>query len=69
MNKENDQWFFHDPPPHLTPKELGEWKEAAEWERQEYERRMNEGMYPYQELPKKKTTGWKLIQKLFGRGR
>ena len=67
MNKENDQWFFHEPPRHLTPKELKEWRESAEWERQEYERRMKEGAYPNQELPKKKSSGWKLIQKLLGR--
>ena len=69
MNKQNDQWFYHEPPKSLTKEEREEWIKNAEWEREEYERRMNEGQYPYQELPKKKTTGWKLIQKLFRRGR
>ena len=67
MNKENDQWFYHDPPKRLSDEEREEWIKNAEWERQEYERRMEEGQYPYQELPKKKVTGWKLIQKLFGK--
>ena len=65
--KKDDQWFFHAPPKHLTAEEREEWVKNAEWERQEYERRMKEGYYPYQELPKKKKSGWKLIQRLFGR--
>ncbi len=67
MNKENDQWFYHKPPRTLSDEEREEWIKNAAWERQEYERRMEEGQYPYQELPKKKVTGWKLIQKLFKR--
>tara|TARA_Y100000593_G_scaffold84789_1_gene160794 strand:+ start:2559 stop:2765 length:207 start_codon:yes stop_codon:yes gene_type:complete len=65
MNKKHDQWFYHKPPRSLTDEEREKWIEEAEWERQEYERRMEEGMYPYQELPRKKVSGWKLIQKLF----
>ena len=68
MDKKNDQWFFHKPPKNLTLKEREEWEEAVEFELEEYKRRMREGLYPHQELPKKKSRGWKLIQKLFGRG-
>jgi hypothetical protein len=68
MNKDiNDQWFFHKPPKSLSEKEREEWLKNAEWERQEYERRMKEGYYPNQELPRKKVSGWKLIQKLLGK--
>ena len=68
INEEDDQWFFHDPPRSLTPKEREAWKKDAEWERGEYERRMKQGLYPNQKLPQKKSRGWKLIQKLFGMG-
>ena len=52
-------------PKHLTPEELERWEEEYEWELQERKRRKKEGMY--HERPRKKSRGWKLIQKLFKR--
>ena len=34
-------------PKHLTPEEREKWEKELEWDRQEYERRKAEGMYPY----------------------
>jgi hypothetical protein len=64
--KENFFDKFKTPiPPHLTPEEREKWEEDYEWEQQERERRKKEGFYD--EKPRKKSKGWKLIQKLFKR--
>jgi hypothetical protein len=63
MNKFTDENWQSPIPKHLTPEERKEWEENLEWERQELERRKKEGFYD--EKPKKKVIGWKLIQKLF----
>jgi len=68
MNNEEKNFFdkFKTPiPPHLTPEEREEWEKEYEWEQQERKRREKEGLYD--ERPKKKRGGWKLIQKLLGR--
>ena len=67
MNNKEKNFFdkFKTPiPPHLTPEEREEWEKEYEWELQERERREKEGFYG--ERPKKKSRGWKLIQKLLG---
>lgn len=66
MNKDNFFNKFKSPmPKHLTPEERERWEEDYAWELQERERRRKEGYYD--EKPKKKKSGWKLIQKLFGK--
>ena len=65
--KENVFNKFRSPiPKHLTPEERERWEEDYEWELKERARRKKEGRYD--EAPKKKTIGWKLIQKLFKKG-
>lgn len=66
MNNKKENIFnkFSSPiPKHLTPEERVQWEEDYEWELQERARRKKEGFYD--ERPKKKNRGWKLIQKLF----
>ena len=52
-------------PKHLTPEEREEWEKNYKWEQEELARRVKEGFYD--EKPRKKKIGWKLIQKLFKR--
>lgn len=67
MKKENYFNKFRSAiPKHLTPEEREVWEEELEWQAKEIERRKKEGTYEY---PKKKTSGWKAIQKLFKRVR
>jgi hypothetical protein len=50
--KEEENFFnkFRSPiPNNLTPEELKEWEKQAEWDKQEYQRRKKEGMYPDQQ--------------------
>jgi hypothetical protein len=64
MKKENYFNKLKSPiPQHLTPEERERWEEEHEWELQERARRRKEGFYD--QKPKKKNIGWKLIQKLF----
>jgi hypothetical protein len=51
-------------PPHLTPEEREAWEEELGWQKEEIKRRRKKGMYNQQ--PRKKTVGWKIIKNMFG---